>query len=134
MLRFCRSPVINLNSSFMYNPFKQFTDYLRYREAVKMAEDAHAKDGDRYYVVASNQKNGKPGLIVMDRKNFRKLKRKGYINKDANIRDLISECFYCTPYRNGDGYLDARGRRIKLSLYFSYCKSTRKLKNQKKHG
>lgn len=116
----------------MYNPFKQLTDYLRYREAVKMADDAHAKDGDRYYVVASNQKNGKPGLIVMDRKNFRKLKQKGYINKAASIRDLVAECFYCTPYANGDAYLDAVGRKLKLALYFSYCESVRKIANQQK--
>lgn len=117
----------------MYNPFKQFTDYLRYREAVKMANEAHEKDGDRYYVVASGQENGKPGLIVMDRKNFRKLKQKGYIDKNANIRDLVSECFYCTPYLNGDGYLDAAGRKLKLALYFSYCESVRKMaKLQKK--
>jgi hypothetical protein len=116
----------------MYNPFKQLTDYLRYREAVKMADDAHAKDGDRYYVVASNQESGKPGLIVMDRKNFRKLKQKGYINKEANIRDLVAECFYCTPYLNGDGYLDANGRKLKLALYFSYCESIRMIAKQQK--
>lgn len=116
----------------MYNPFKQLTDYLRYREAVKMADDAHAKDGDRYYVVASNNEKGKPGLIIMDRKNFRRLRFKGYINKKANIRDLVAECFYCTPYASGDGYLDAAGRKLKQALYFSYCESVRKINKQRK--
>ena len=121
----------------MYNPFKQFVDYLRYREAVKKADKAHAKTGERYYVMPALVPEGSPSgikLLVMDRFNFRKLKQKGYINNRANVRDLISECFYCTPYRNGDGYLDARGRRIKLSLYFSYCQTTRTLRKQKKYG
>ena len=121
----------------MYNPFKQFVDYLRYREAVKKADKAHAKTGERYYVMPALVSEGSPSgikLLVMDRFNFRKLKQKGYINNRANVRDLVSECFYCTPYRNGDGYLDARGKRIKLSLYFSYCQTTRTLRKQKKHG
>lgn len=128
---------ITLNSSFMYNPFKQFIDYLRYREAVKKADKAHAQTGERYYVMPALVPEGSPSgikLLVMDRFNFRKLKQKGYINNRANVRDLVSECFYCTPYRNGDGYLDARGRRIKLSLYFSYCQTTRTLRKLKKHG
>lgn len=120
----------------MYNPFLQFVDYLRYREAVKKADKAHKKTGERYYVMPSADK-GKPSLIIMDRFNFRKLKQKKYINHQATVRDLVSECFYCTAYRNGDGYLDAAGRKIKLALYFSYCKAehtkAKQLKKQKKH-
>ena len=116
----------------MYNPITKLRDYLRYREAVKKADEAHAKDGDRYYVVPSNNKDGKILLLVMDRKNFRRLKFKGYINKDAKIRDLINESFYFTPYLNGDGYLDAEGRKLKLKLYYSYCKAMRNIKHGKK--
>ncbi len=116
----------------MYNVFKKFIDYLRYREAVKKADEAHAKTGERYYVMpSSNKKSGKPALIVMDRYNFRKLKQKGYINREARTRDLVAECFYCTPYKNGDGYLDESGRKYKLAFYFSYCESVRQLKKLK---
>ena len=121
----------------MYNPFHQFIDYLRYREAVRKADNAHAQTGERYYVMpAAVPEASAPGinLLIMDRNNFRKLKQKHYINIRATQQDLLSECFYCTPYRNGDGYLDAHGRRIKLALYFSYCQATRKLIKQKKHG
>jgi hypothetical protein len=118
----------------MYNPFKQFIDYLRYRKAVQMADESHAKDGDRYYVMPMAAPAGSPKLIIMDRKNFKRLKFKGYISKNARVRDLVSECFYCTPYANGDGYLNAEGRKKKLALYFSYCQSTRALRKQKKHG
>ena len=116
----------------MYNPILQFVDYLRYREAVKQADEAHAKSGERYYVMPVTVEGSKPKLLIMNRSNFRKLKQKHYISHKATQRDLINECFYCTPYRNGDGYLDARGRRIKLSLYFSYCQTTRKIKKPKK--
>lgn len=44
-------------------------------------------------------------LIIMDRFNLRKLKHKGYINHKAFVRDLVSESFYFTPYRDGNGYL-----------------------------
>ena len=116
----------------MYNPFQQFIDYLRYREAVKKADKAHASNGERYYVMPTTGHNRK--LIIMDRYNFRKLKQKGYINRHASQRDLINECFYCTPYRNGDGYLDAAGRKIKLAIYFSWCHAQRKLKKQASHS
>lgn len=114
----------------MYNVIYQFFDYLRYREAVKKADKAHKKTGERYYVMPSTGYDRK--LIIMDRYNFRKLKQKGYINRNANQRDLLRECFYCTAYINGDGYLDARGRRMKLVLYFSWCVAQRKLKKEKR--
>lgn len=120
----------------MYNPFLQFVDYLRYREAVKKANKAYENTHERYYVMPGYSKKGKISLLVMDRFNFRKLKQKNYIKRDASVRDLLNECFYCTPYRNGDGYLDDAGRKIKLALYFSYCESQRNLRkqNKKKYG
>lgn len=128
---------ITLNSSFMYNPFLQFTDYLRYREAVKQADKEHAKTGERYYVMPATVSEASASaikLLIMNRKTFRKLKQKHYISQIATQRDLLNECFYCTPYRDGNGYLDAHGRRIKLLLYFSYCKATRKLIKEYKHA
>lgn len=116
----------------MYTIFNQFFDYLRYRSAVNKAEDAHEKTGHRYYVMPSPGNDRK--LLIMDRKNFRILKQKGYITRNANQRDLLQECFYCTPYINGDGYLDAKGRKIKLNLYFSWCKAQRMLKKPNKDG
>ena len=115
----------------MYNVFHQFFDYMRYYAAVNKADRAHEKTGERYYVMPSTGYNRK--LIIVDRPNFRKLKQKGYISHRANQRDLVSECFYCTPYINGNGYLDEQGRKKKLAQYFSWCKAQRKLKSQKKH-
>jgi hypothetical protein len=115
----------------MYTVFSKFFDYLRYRSAVKKADKAHKKTGERYYVMPSTGYDRK--LIIMDRYNFRKLKQKGYINRNANQRDLLRECFYCTPYVNGNGYLDSRGRRMKIALYFSWCKAQRVLKKANKN-
>lgn len=121
----------------MYNPITKLIDYLRYLEAVKKAEEAHASNGERYYVMPATMpataKTGKPKLIIMDRRNFRRLRHKKYINREACVRDLVNECFYCTPYRNGSGYLDTEGRRLKLALYYSYCKDIRKTKGRR-HG
>lgn len=111
----------------MFNVFQKFFDYLRYREAVNKADDAHAKTGERYYVMPST--SGK--LLIMDRINFRAMKKKHYINHNANVRDLVNECFYLTPYRNGDGYLDEEGKKIKLALYYSWCEVFRKQKKGK---
>ena len=113
----------------MYTIFNQFFDYLRYRSAVNKADKAHEETGGRYYVMPSSGYDRK--LLIMDRSNFRKLKQKGYINRNANQRDLLQECFYCTAYRNGDGYLDDKGRKVKLQLYFSWCKVQRMLKKEK---
>lgn len=108
----------------MYNPITKFIDYLRYREAVKKAEKAHRETGERYYVMPASGTT-KPALIIMNRDNFRKLRKKHYINNNAKVRDLLNECFYCTAYPNGDGFLDNKGRKLKLSLYFSYCQAIR---------
>lgn len=112
----------------MYNPFQKFFDYLRYREAVIKADKAHATTGERYYVMPST--SGK--LLIMDRTNFRGLKKKHYICYSAKVRDLINECFYLTPYRNDDGYLDSKGLKMKRALYYSWCEAFRKQKKLKK--
>ncbi len=120
-----------------YNPILQFVDYLRYREAVKQADNAHEKTGERYYVMpvhpTRNDKSNKTSLIILNRNNFRKMKKKHYINHNATQRDLVNECFYCTTYSNGNGYLDEAGRKVKLANYFSYCKATRQLYKERKH-
>lgn len=113
----------------MYNYYLKLVDYLRYREAVRKADKAHQQTGERYYVMpAVNNKNRKPGLIIMDRQNFRRLRLKHYINQKATVRDLVNESFYLTPYRDGTGFLDDKGRTIKLKQYFAYCKAQRERK------
>lgn len=79
------------------NVFKKLRAYLRYREAVRKAEEAHEKNGERFYVMPGVKNT----ILIMDRYNFRKLKHKGYISHKASVTDLEKECFYATPYKNG---------------------------------
>lgn len=101
------------------NVFKKFKAYLRYREAVKKADEAHAKTGERYYVMPSS--GNKKALLIMDRFNFRKLKHKGYIANKAFVADLERECFYATPYRNGTAEIPNSVIELKKQQYYSWC-------------
>lgn len=109
------------------NLFQKLKARLTYREAVRRADKAHAEDGRRYYVMPSAE--GK--LLIMDRENFRILKHKHYINSKATVKDLLNECFYFTPYRNGDGAIDAFGRELKWQQYMSWCVAVHKIKKSR---
>lgn len=111
------------------NVLSKFVAYLRLREAVNRADKAHAETGQRYYVVPSANK-----LVILDRKNFRILKHKNYINYSARVNNLIVESFYFTPYRNGDGYLSQSYRKKKIMQYFDWVEATRKAKKERKNA
>ena len=114
------------------NIVKKFFASLRLREAIKVADKAHKENGQRYYVMPVYGSGGK--LMVVDRKNFRLMKQKHYINRDARVFDLVRECFYCTAYRNGDQYLNAEARRHKVKQYFAWVDVDRREKKKKRHG
>lgn len=109
------------------NIFQKIKCALIYREAIRKANRAHNSDGGRYYVMPSAE--GK--LIIMDRKNFRIFKRKQYISSKATVKDMLNECFYCTPYRNGTGELPPLVIAIKRKQYLGWYQATRKKKNRK---
>ncbi len=90
---------------------------LVYSLAVQKANYAHEETGERYYVMPST--DGK--LVVVDRRNFRLLKRKHYINQNANIGTMQKECFYCTPYRNGSGEMPDEVRVLKKAAYMDWA-------------
>ena len=71
---------------------KKLKARIAFTLAVRKAEDAHAKDSDRYYVLPSG--DGK--LVVIDRMNFKKLRRKHYVGKKHTPSRLVDECFYYT--------------------------------------
>ncbi|MBR0264203.1 MAG: hypothetical protein IJQ60_10025 [Prevotella sp.] len=112
----------------MYNFIQHFRDYLRLREAVNTADEHHAKDGDRYYVMPSL--DGK--LVIMDRKNFRLLKRKHYISQDVTLNQLRSECFYHTPYANGTDRMPAHIRKERAEKYYEWITTWRKAEKMRK--
>lgn len=110
------------------NIFHKLKSNLMYREAVRRADKAHAENGKRYYVMPSAE--GK--LLIMDRENFRILKRKHYIKGKATVQDMINECFYHTPYRNGDLAIDAFAREFKRQQYLDWYQAVHKRKSKRK--
>ena len=83
------------------NRLQSFKAYLMYRKAVKAANDKHGEDGHRYFVMPNIDR--KIFLIVTDRKNFRRLRMKGYIDPDMKMEDVFKTCFYYTPQSDGKG-------------------------------
>lgn len=70
---------------------------MRLRYAVRLAERAHRKSGERYYVMPDHRDR----LIVMRRSGMRRLRRYGYMDSHVRMRDVMRECFYCTADRGG---------------------------------
>lgn len=112
------------------NIFRKIKAYLRYKEAVRKAENAHAVTGERYYVLPMGNESK---LMVMDRKNFRKLKFKGYMSRDLHITNLEKECFYCTSYRNGKDRLPEDIASLKRKQYYLWAEAIRKARRSKKN-
>lgn len=98
------------------NIFKKIKAEIVYSLAVRKADNAHSENGERYYVMPSE--DGR--LVVVDRRNFRILKRKNYISKDASVADMQRECFYCTPYRNGKGGMPSDIAALKHSIFLDW--------------
>lgn len=116
------------------NIFRKFQACLRLREAIKMADKAHRETGHRYYVMPQHGSRGKK-LVVIDRYNFRRLKMKHYIHREARVFDLVRECFYCTSYRDGNQFLAPADRKKKVMQYFAWVEADRRTtKARRKNG
>ena len=98
------------------------------REACRQADEKHLAGGGRFYVLGTT--DGK--LIVTDKKNYRGLKRKGYIDRNATTQDALNECFYFTPFKDGHGYITKETLAIKRKQYLSWCDAIHELKKKKK--
>lgn len=113
------------------NIFLRFYYGLRLRRAAQMAEEAHEQTLNRYFVLPVS---GTTKLAVVDRNNFRKLKRKHYINSNVTMMDLKAECFYATANRQGTQAMSEKTRRAKAGQYFSYVEAMRSLSKNKKRN
>lgn len=76
--------------------FRKIKARVIYYNAVRLAQRCHEHNGGRYFVVATT--GGK--LLVMDKKNFRGLKRKHYL-PDIGTYEFTARCVYYTPNRSG---------------------------------
>lgn len=110
------------------NIFQRIKAVLALREAIRKADDAYLNGGGRYYVMPTE--DGK--LIVMSKKDFQIMKRKRYIGKDTTTRDMLNECFYFTPYKDGHGIITNEQRNIKAEQYMRWVEATQQLKKQLK--
>ena len=110
------------------NPFKKLKAYLRFHEAVRKAEEAHARTGARYYVIPAS----KGILLVTDRKNFRQMKQKGYIKRGITVANLIAYSFYYTPYRGGSQPIEATYAAEKKKSYYRWYERENKRQTTKK--
>lgn len=120
------------------NLFQRFCAYLQLFAAVQSAEHQHSLTGQRFYVVPQMNTDGSRKLIVMCRKDFRGLKRKHYIDENANHRVLLTDSVYFTAAnRNGDGFLSERDRKAKAVQYFSWvdaCINSQRRRRKKKRN
>lgn len=110
------------------NIFRKFFAMLQLREAVKKANQAYQTNSHRYYVMPTADLSGK--LVVIDRNNFRILKRKGYISPKTYVQDLINECFYYTPNAGGSDALPEYGAMVKAKSFLNWKDAIRQ---KKKH-
>jgi len=101
------------------NFLKRLRARIILKRAIRLADEAYLQSPHRWYVMATT--DGK--LCVLDRKNFRILKRKHYIAAGVTCFDLLRECFYFTPLRNGTGAITHEEREQKLLQYFSWKKN-----------
>lgn len=90
------------------------------RQATENAKKAFRETGERCYVMPYAGRTGKPQLLIIDRKNFRRLKHKGYISPEARLYHVQHECFYATPYRNGSEELSPEGVKALADAYYKW--------------
>ena len=106
------------------NLFLKFRAALQLREAVKRANNAHAATGERFFVMPTT--DGK--LLVMDRKNFRRLKFKNYVSRKVVVNNLLTESFYFTPCRGERLPMSEELRKKKVQQFFEWKELFHKMK------
>lgn len=108
------------------NPIQKLKARLILDEAVRQADNAHAQNCERYYVMP----NLDGRLVVMTKHDLKFFKRKGYVGRASHVNDLIRESFYFTPYRNGDGIIPPDVIDLKRrQYYYWYGEFRRRVRN-----
>ncbi|MEG1544911.1 MAG: hypothetical protein RR382_10375 [Tannerellaceae bacterium] len=104
----------------LLDKIKHFIRYnvamIKYRYAVKLADDAHKKSGERYFVMP----NENDKLIVINRNTFRKFKMRGQIVHEAAVKDMIKESFYLTACKDETHPVHPSVKEAKRLMYLEY--------------
>ena len=118
------------------NIFIRFYAYLQYRDAVRKAEKAYAKNNRRYYVMPNAK--GKVKLIVTDRNNFRRLRQKHYISQGIKMVDVKRYCFFYTGVKVNTDEISESEMNVRLNRYFAWYDArrqrARQLRKQKRRA
>lgn len=104
------------------NVFSKFRALLRWRCARMRADEALVCTGQRHYVIRGARRS----LFVISRHDFRNLKRKHYIRRDASVAELESQCFYATPYPDGSRRMTRAVLRLKKAMFLQWWQEHRK--------
>lgn len=96
------------------NIFRPIIGYIRLKLAIHKAEEAHARNGQRFYVIPAQNKKQ---LVITDRRNFRIMRMKKYFHRDMIMRDVDDACIYYTAHRNEESPM-SRSERKRRALGF----------------
>jgi hypothetical protein len=110
------------------NPFRKLKAFLMLNQAEAQADAAFRQYGRRFFVMPTQ--DGK--LFVMDRYDLRRMKVKHYISKNCHVDDLIRECFYFTPIKNGLGVINPQDRDNRRRAYYKWYDLTCKVNRIRK--
>lgn len=95
-----------------------------FKKAVKTAEEAHAKLGERIYVVSSFSDISE--LVVLNRDTFRKMK-KMYNLRHTDLSSLMEGAWYYTADRAGKNGLPAKEKEVRRLAFVRHMLMRAKL-------
>lgn len=100
----------------LFQKIRSLKSRIQFNMAKRQAEEQHARTNERFYVIPSEK--GK--LVIMDRKNFRMLKRKKYFSQQMSTTNLMLQSYYYTPDRAGKNGMtpeSVKARKEAFSLW-----------------
>lgn len=99
-----------IRSMIMY-PFR----ILSLNNAIDKAEELYNKHQERFYVMPIGRR-----LIVVNRSQFRQIKRNNFIDNKATTIDALRESFYFTPDKGGNSPMNKAILKKKKIMYIKY--------------
>lgn len=96
---------------------------IQLKYAIKEAGKKHRAWNVRYYVIP----NFDHRLITCNRYEIRKYRTDGYFDYSAKMDNFKEECFYYTPYANGQGAISIKEQEAKRKAWLNYVLQVRRL-------
>lgn len=96
---------------------------IQLKYAVREAEKKYRQRNVRYYVIP----NFEHRLITRNRYEIRKYHTDGYFDYSAKMDNFKEECFYYTPYANGQETISVKEQEAKRKAWLNYVLQVKKL-------